>query len=379
MSSPRDFYEILGVQKDSDQDTIKKAYRKLAMQFHPDRNPGDKASEDKFKEAANAYEVLSDPQKRAAYDRFGHQAFGGGGGGPQFQNMEDIFSSFGDIFSEFFGAQGGAAGMGGMGGQRQGGARNGPRRGSDLRYICELDLEDVLKGLEREIEFDTEQNCEVCDGSGAEKGSSAETCGTCRGSGQVVSRQGFFTMATTCPTCRGEGRIIKNKCKSCKGAGRKSAHKKIRVTVPAGVDTGTRLRVTGEGEGGYRSGGAGDLYVEVRVRDHDIFEREGDNLYAKIQVSYLQALLGADIEVPILDGKAMLTVPSCTQPDQVLSLKGQGLPSLRSGRRGDIQFEVLIEFPTKLKEEEHKLLAQIAEIKGVSVSKEKHGFFSKKK
>ncbi len=374
MPTPRDFYEILGVPKDSDQDTIKKAYRKLAMQYHPDRNPGDKASEDKFKEAAGAYEVLSDAQKRAAYDRFGHQAFSGGGGGPQFQNMDDIFSSFGDIFSDFFGAQGGA---GGMGGQRQ--SRTGPRRGADLRYICEIDLEDVLKGLEREIEFDTELNCEVCDGSGAEKGSAAEACTTCRGSGQVVSRQGFFTMATTCPTCRGEGRIIKNKCKSCKGQGRKSTHKKIRVTVPAGVDTGTRLRVTGEGEGGYKNGTAGDLYVELRVREHDIFQREGDHLYAKIQVSYLQALLGAEIEVPVLDGKAQLQVPSCTQPDQILSLKGQGLPSLRSGRRGDIQFEVLVEFPTKLKEEEHQLLSQIAEIKGVSVSHGKAGFWTKKK
>jgi molecular chaperone DnaJ len=374
MSTPRDYYEILGVSKDSEQDAIKKAYRKLAMQYHPDRNPGDKTSEDKFKEAASAYEVLSDPQKRAAYDRYGHQAFAGGGGGPQFQNMEDIFSSFGGIFSEFFGAEG----MSGMGGQRQT-RSNGPRKGSDLRYICEIDLEDVLKGLEREIEFDTEENCDLCEGSGAEKGSAPETCTTCRGSGQVVTRQGFFTMATTCPTCRGEGRIIKNKCKSCKGHGRKPVHRKIRVTIPPGVDTGTRLRVSGEGEGGYRRAEAGDLYVELRVRDHDIFEREGDHLYAKIQISYLQALLGAEIEVPVLDGKAKLSVPSCTQPDHILSLKGQGIPSLRGGRRGDIQFEVSVEFPTKLKEEEHKLLAQIAEIKGISVNQEKPGFFGKKK
>lgn len=372
MSSPRDYYEILGVSKDSDQDAIKKAYRKLAMQYHPDRNPGDKASEDKFKEAAGAYEVLSDPQKRAAYDRYGHQAFSGGRGGPQFQNMDDIFSSFGDIFSDFFGQQGG-----GMGGQRQ--SRTGPRRGSDLRYICEIDLEDVLKGLEREIEFDTEKSCEVCDGSGAEKGSSAETCGTCRGSGQVISRQGFFTMATPCPTCHGEGQIIKNKCKSCKGHGRKATHRKIKVNVPPGVDTGTRLRVTGEGEGGYRRGGDGDLYVEIRVREHDMFEREGDNIFAKIQVPYLQALLGAEIEVPVLDGKAKLHIPSCTQPDHILSLKGQGLPSLRGGRRGDAHFEILVEFPKKLKDEEQQLLAQIAEIKGISVHNEKPGFFSKKK
>lgn len=373
MSTTRDYYEILGVSRDSDQDAIKKAYRKLAMQFHPDRNPGDKAAEDKFKEAAQAYEVLSDPQKRQAYDRFGHQAFAGGGGGPQFQNMEDIFSSFGDIFSEFFGGPG----MGGMGGQRQ--SRSGPRRGSDLRYICEIDLEDVLKGFEKEIEFDTEQSCEVCQGSGAEKGSTPEACTTCRGSGQVVTRQGFFTMASTCPTCRGEGKVIKDKCKSCQGQGRKAAHRKIRVSIPPGVDTGTRLRVSGEGEGGFRGGNSGDLYVEIRVRDHDIFEREADHLYAKIQISYLQALLGAEIEVPILNGKSKLVIPSCTQPDQILTLKGQGLPSLRSGRRGDIQFEVLVEFPNKLKEEEQELLAQIAEIKGVSVNQEKSGFWGKKK
>ena len=372
MAAQRDYYEILGVAKDADQDTIKKAYRKLAMQFHPDRNPGDKAAEDKFKEAAAAYEVLSDAQKRAAYDRYGHQAFQGGGGAG-FQNMDDIFSSFGDIFSEFFGA----GGMGGMGGQRQ--SRTGPRRGSDLRYICEIDLEDVLKGLEKDIEFDTEQNCDVCNGTGAEKGTTPETCATCKGSGQVIARQGFFTMATTCPTCHGEGRIIKNKCKSCKGQGRKTAHRKIRVNIPAGVDNGTRLRVSGEGEGGYRGGGEGDLYVEIRVREHDIFEREGENLYAKIQISYLQALLGAEVDVPVLDGKSKLQIPSCTQPDQIISLKGQGLPSLRGGRRGDIQFEILVEFPAKLKEEEHQLLAQIAEIKGVSVSREKPGFWSKKK
>ncbi len=375
MSTSRDYYEILGVSKSADQDTIKKAYRKLAMQFHPDRNPGDSAAEEKFKEAASAYEVLSDPQKRAAYDRYGHQAFSGGAGGPQFQNMEDIFSSFGDIFSEFFG--GNMGGMGGMGGQRQ--SRTGPRRGSDLRYICEIDLEDVLKGLEKDIEFDTEENCESCGGSGAEKGTSPETCPTCHGNGQVVTRQGFFTMATTCPNCRGEGKIIKNKCKSCKGHGRNAAHKKIRVNIPAGVDNGTRLRVSSEGEGGYRGGSSGDLYVEIRVREHDIFAREGENLYAKIQISYLQALLGADVEVPILNGKSTLHVPTCTQPDQIVTLKGEGLPSLKGNRRGDIQFEVLVEFPTKLKAEEHKLLAQIAEIKGVSVSQEKHGFWNKKK
>lgn len=371
MSTQRDYYEILGVSKDADGDTIKKAYRKLAMQFHPDRNPGNKEAEEKFKEAAAAYEVLSDSQKRAQYDRFGHQAFAGGGGGPHFQNMDDIFASFGDIFSDFFG--------GGMGGARDNRRSTGPRRGSDLRYIAEIDLEDVLKGLEKEIEFDTEETCDTCHGSGAEKGSSAETCGTCHGAGQVVARQGFFTMATTCPTCHGEGKIIKNKCKTCRGSGRTKVHRKIRVTIPPGVDSGTRLRVSGEGEGGYRGGPEGDLYVELRVRPHDIFEREGDNLYSKVQISYIQALLGAEIEVPILDGMATLAIPPCTQPHQVLTLKGQGLPSLRGSRRGDIYFEAIVEFPKKLKDDERELLMQIAEKKGISVKSEKKGFFGGKK
>lgn len=372
MSTQRDYYEILGVAKDADADTIKKAYRKLAMQFHPDRNPGNHEAEEKFKEAAAAYEILSDSQKRAQYDRFGHQAFSQGGGGPHFQNMDDIFASFGDIFSDFFGGQG-------MGGGRDSRRSSGPRRGSDLRYIAEIDLEDVLKGLEKEIEFDTEENCDTCHGSGAEKGSSAETCGTCGGAGQVVARQGFFTMATTCPTCQGEGKIIKNKCKTCRGSGRTKVHRKIRVTIPAGVDSGTRLRVSGEGEGGYRGGPEGDLYVELRVRPHDIFEREGDNLYSKVQISYIQALLGADIEVPILDGMSTLSIPACTQPHQVLSLKGQGLPSLRGSRRGDIHFEAIVEFPKKLKDDERELLMQIAEKKGISVKHDKKGFFSGKK
>jgi len=371
MSTPRDYYEVLGVARDADAETIKKAYRKLAMQFHPDRNPGNAEAEEKFKEAASAYEVLSDAQKRAQYDRFGHQAFSGGRGGPQFENMEDIFASFGDIFSDFFG--------GGMGGGRDSRRSSGPRRGADLRYIAEIELEDVLKGLERDLEFETDQTCETCQGSGAEKGSTAETCSTCQGAGQVVARQGFFTMATTCPTCRGEGQIIKKKCKSCHGQGRMKAHRKIRMTIPPGVDSGTRLRVSGEGEGGYRNGPAGDLYVEIRVRNHKVFEREGDHLYSRIEIPYVQALLGAEIEVPVLDGKATLQVPSCTAPGQILTLKGQGLPSLRGSRRGDLHFETVVEFPQKLKDDERELLSKIAEKKGISVKTEKKGFFGGKK
>jgi len=370
MATLRDFYEILGVQKDADSETIKKAYRKLAMQFHPDRNPGNKESEEKFKEAASAYEVLSDSNKRAQYDRFGHQAFAGSGG-PQYQNMDDIFSSFGDLFSDFFGGAQGA----GRDSRRSGGAR----RGADLRYISEVDLEDVLKGLEKEIEFTTEKSCEPCNGSGAEKGSQPEVCSTCNGAGQVVARQGFFSMATTCPNCQGQGRVVKNKCKSCKGSGRSKVDRKIRVNIPAGVDTGTRLRVNQEGEGGYRGGPAGDLYVEIRVKDHEIFEREEDHLFSKVQVHYTEALLGAKLEVPTLDGKAELVIPSCTQPGVVLSLKGQGLPSLRGGRRGDIHFECVIEFPKKLSDKEIALLTQLSEISKDSKKSEKSGFWSKKK
>lgn len=370
MSTPRDYYEILGVAKNADQESIKKAYRKLAMQFHPDRNPGNKEAEDKFKEAASAYEVLSDPQKRAQYDRFGHQAFAGGGGGQQFHNMEDIFSSFGDIFSEFFG--------GGMGGGRDSRRSNQARRGADLRFVTEIDLEDVYKGLEKDIEFDTEQSCEPCKGTGAEKGSTPETCATCRGSGQVVARQGFFTMATPCPNCQGQGQIIKNKCKNCRGSGRDEVHRKIRVNIPPGVDNGTRLRVTQEGEGGYRGGPSGDLYVEIRVKEHEIFEREGDHLFSKVKVHYSEALLGVAIEVPTLDGKAELKIPSCTQPGVVLTLKGQGLPSLRGGRRGDIHFETVVEFPQKLGEKEKELLTQIAESSGVLKKSGKSSFWGRK-
>src|ERR1700692_242345 len=241
MPSQRDFYEILGVARDADQDTIKKAYRTLAMQFHPDKNPGNSEAEDKFKECASAYEVLSDTNKRAQYDRFGHAAFANGGrGGGGFSSAEDIFSNFGDIFGDLFG--------GGGGGQRSRRSRNDPRRGADLRYLTEITLKDVLQGLEKDIEFDTDEACGECKGTGAEKGSSPVVCPTCAGSGQVVRSQGFFQVASTCPTCRGEGSMIKNPCRVCKGKGRVAEHRKIRINVPPGVDTGTRLRVTNEGE-----------------------------------------------------------------------------------------------------------------------------------
>ncbi len=369
----RDYYEILGVSKDADADVIKKAYRKLAMQFHPDKNPGNKEAEEKFKEAAGAYEVLSDPQKRAQYDRFGHNAFSGrGGGGAGFQDVDDIFSHFGDIFGDFFG--------GGMGGQqRQRRSRNEPRRGSDLRYITEITLKDVILGLEKEIEFDTEKNCDECKGTGAEKGSQVSTCEMCGGSGQVVRQQGFFAMASTCPSCNGQGTTIKNPCKPCKGKGRKAEHRKIRLNIPAGVDTGTRLRVATEGEGGYMGGPPGDLYVEIRVKPHNLFERREEDLIGELTIPYVQMLLGAEIEVPTVTGKATLEIPKCTQPGESVKLAGEGLPSLRGSRRGDIYFQLNVEFPGKLHKDEEKLLREIAKARGLSVSSEGGGLFGRKK
>jgi molecular chaperone DnaJ len=368
----RDFYEILGVERSADQDTIKKAYRKLAMQFHPDKNPGNKEAEEMFKEAASAYEVLGDPDKRARYDRFGHSAFQQGGGGRGFADAEDIFSSFGDIFGDFFG-------MGAGGSGRSSRSRNQPRRGSDLRYLTEITLAEVIQGVERDIEFDTEETCESCKGSGAERGSQPETCSTCGGQGQVRVSQGFFQMATTCPTCQGQGTIIKNPCKQCRGSGRQKQHRKIKITIPPGVDTGTRLRVSGEGEGGYLKGPSGDLYVEIRVRDDERFEREGEHLYTKFNVPYLQLLLGGELEIETVTGTAKMDVPRGTQVGETLKISGEGVPSLRTGRRGDLYIQIGVEFPQKLSKKEEELLKELAEMQGVQVGCGSSGFFRKKK
>ncbi len=365
-----DPYEILGVTRDADKTAIKKAYRNLAMKFHPDKNPGDKKAEEKFKEAAQAYEILSNDEKRSRFDRFGHQGLGG------FQNqgfsdVNDIFSSFSDIFGDFFGS-----GMGGMG-SRSSRSSHRSRRGADLRYILEISLKDVISGVEKEVSFDAEQTCKACDGSGAAKGSSPEVCQTCRGSGQVVRQQGFFSLATTCPTCHGQGQVIKNPCTSCRGQGRQEAKRKIRVTIPPGVDNGTRLRVSGEGEGGYKGGAAGDLYVETRVRMPSEFTREGLDLHSQIKISYLQALLGAKIEVSTVLGRSTLNIPRGTQPNDVLSIKGEGVPSLRSGRRGDLRCHIEVVFPRKISKKEEELLLQLAEIKGEKVeSSSSGGFFN---
>lgn len=374
MSTPRDYYEILGVPRDADADTIKKAYRKQALQFHPDKNPGNREAEDRFKEAAAAYEVLSDPEKRARYDRFGHAAFGGGSGGPGFQDVEDIFASFSDIFGDIFG----------MSGARGGGARSrtSPRRGSDLRYVSEVSLKEVITGVDREIEFDVDENCVTCNGSGAEKGSTPVTCTSCGGRGQIVRQQGFFSMATTCPTCQGEGQMIKNPCGDCRGRGRVKKHRRIRVSIPPGVDSGTRLRVAGEGEGGYRGGPAGDLYVEISVEEDSRFQRQGDHLLAPLKVDYLHVLLGAEVEVETVTGKSSVVIPRGLQMGDTVRIPGEGLPSLRGSRRGDLYLNVEVEFPKKIDKEEEKLLRQLAAHRGVPLdlkSAKSGGFWGRKK
>lgn len=367
MSTKRDFYEVLGVAKNAEADTIKKAYRQMAMKYHPDKNPGNKEAEEKFKEAASAYEVLSDPQKRAQYDRFGHQAFGAGAGGAGFSNAEDIFSHFSDIFGDIFG------GAGGFGGRPQ--SRNAVRRGADLRYVTEITLKEVIEGIEREIEFETDANCESCNGTRAEKGSTPTTCPTCGGRGQVVRQQGFFQMASSCPQCQGEGSLIKNPCKPCRGTGRQKQSRKIRLTIPPGVDTGTRLRVSGEGEGGYRGGPAGDLFVEVSVRDDARFQRDDEDLHGEIEVDYLQAVLGAEIQVDTVTGKKGLVIPRGTTAGDRLKISGEGVPSLRGGRRGDLYYQMSVAFPKHLSKEEENMLRQIAEKRSISVSPEGSGMF----
>lgn len=376
MSTKNDYYDILSVARNADADAIKKAYRKLAMQYHPDRNPGDKSAEDKFKEAAEAYDVLSNPEKRARYDQFGHQAFSqgmGGGGSGGFHDMGDIFSQFGDIFGDIF--QGGGGGFGGR--QQSARSKNSPRRGSDLRYLHSMELKDVLTTSEKEIEFDTEEQCSECSGTGGEKGSAPTTCKTCRGAGQVVRQQGFFTMATTCPTCHGQGETIEKACKPCHGKGRVKAKRKIKVTIPAGVDNGTRLRVAGEGEGGYRGGPAGDLFVEMRIEENEVFEREGDHLFANLDVNYLQFLLGGEETVEALDGDVTVEIPRGSSPGDRIKISGRGVPSLRGSRRGDLYYTINVEFPDKLSEVEEKNLREIAAAKGTKVKSAKKGLFGR--
>jgi len=381
--SQRDYYEILGVAQTADAETIKKAYRKIAMQFHPDRNPGNKDAEEKFKEAAAAYDVLSDTDKRAQYDRFGHNAFSGGGFGGRsgFSDVNDVFSAFSDIFEDFFGGAGGAAqGRGRPGAE----SRTGPRRGADLRYVTEIQLKDVITGVEKEIQFEAEQDCGACKGTGSASQKKPEVCGACRGAGQVVRQQGFFTMATPCPTCRGEGISVADPCGKCRGKGRVQQSRRIQVSIPQGVDNGTRLRIAGEGEVGHRGGANGDLFVEIRVRTDERFERQGPHLHSVLEVDYLIMMLGSKIEAPGPIGSTEVKIPKGSQQgDQVRSLH-EGLPSLKSSQRGDLVYHLQIKMPKKLSTEEESLLKELAKVRGLTINDEvsKKGgssFWSKKK
>jgi molecular chaperone DnaJ len=350
--SKRDYYEILGVAKNATDAEIKAAYRKLAIQHHPDKNPDDHTAEDKFKEAAEAYSVLSDAQKRAAYDRFGHAGANGQGFGgfdaSGFSNIEDIFDLFG--FGDMFG-----------GGRGRGG-RTSAQRGADLRYDLEISLEEAATGKEEKLRIPRLEKCAECDGRGAEKGTEPETCITCSGSGQTRYQQGFFSVMRTCPNCAGKGQIIKTPCKKCHGAGRVEKEKTLEIKIPAGVETGSRLRVNGEGEAGVNGGPTGDLYVVIHVAEHEMFERQGANLYASVPVSFAQAALGAEIQVRTLDGEETLKIPAGTQTGTVFRIKSQGMPVLGGRGKGDLFVAVTLVTPKTLTKEQRKLLEQLAEI-----------------
>ena len=363
--SKRDYYEVLGVDKSASEREIKKAYKKLAMKYHPDRTQGDKALEDKFKEIQEAYEILTDDSKRAAYDQYGHAGVdpnrggaGFGGGGADFGDI------FGDVFGDIFG--------GGRGRQSR------ARQGADLRYNLEMSLEEAVRGKEVEIRVPTLVECDSCHGSGAKKGSSPTTCPTCHGNGQVQMRQGFFAVQQTCPTCGGKGKIISDPCNPCRGQGRVEKTKTLSVKVPAGVDTGDRIRLSGEGEAGENGAPAGDLYVQVHVRDHDIFTRDGNNLYCEVPVSFATAALGGEIQVPTLDGKVKLKINPETQTGRMFRLRGKGVKSVRSGVTGDLMCKVVIETPVNLSARQKELLQEfegtIGDGKGKHSPKE-HGFF----
>ena len=378
----RDFYEVLGVGKSADEKELKAAYRKLAKQLHPDANPGDKTADAKFKELNEAYDVLKDPQKKAAYDRFGHQAFeggmggggrgpGGAGFGPEFNSsMSDIFE---DLFGDFMGGGGGRA--------RRGGARGGTgaARGADLRYNMDISLTEAFTGKTAQVRVPSSVSCDTCNGTGAKPGSAPKTCGTCGGQGAVRSQSGFFTVERTCPTCQGRGQVISDPCASCGGQGRVTKERTLSVNIPAGVEDGTRIRLANEGEAGLRGGPSGDLYIFLSVRPHEFFQRDGADLFCKVPVSMTAAAMGGEIEVPTIDGKkARVTIPEGTQTGKQFRLKNKGMPVLRSSQTGDMYIQVAVETPVNLSRRQRELLKDF-EKESRNNSPESEGFFAKAK
>jgi len=364
----KDYYDVLGINKTASSEEIKKAYRKLAVKFHPDKNKGDKTSEEKFKEASEAYHVLSDSKRKQNYDQFGHAAFQGGGFG--FENF-DFSNSFSDIFEDFFSDFGG-------GGRRRG--RSSNFRGSDLRYDITVSLEDAFFGKKQEIKFSSSEKCNSCKGQGSQPGSKPDECSMCNGHGKVRSSQGFFTIQQTCPQCSGTGEMISNPCKTCNGTGKKQTYKNLSVTIPKGVDDGTRIRLSGKGEAGTKGGSDGDLYLFVNIKSHNIFKRSDENLFYEYPISIADATLGTSVEVPTIDGgKAKIKIPAGTQSGRQFRLKGKGMPVVRGRDFGDLYIEIVTEVPISLTKEQKELLEKFRELENSKTNPSIKKFFEKAK
>ena len=370
MATKADFYELLGVARTADDKALKAAFRKLAMQYHPDRNPGDHTAEIKFKEVAAAYECLKDPQQRAAYDRFGHAAFENGSGAPA-GFSGDFAASMSDIFDNIFGDM--------VGGRRGTNAsRGGRERGADLRYNMEIMLEEAYAGKTAEIEVPTKIVCKTCSGSGSKPGSQPKTCPTCDGNGRVRAAQGFFSIERTCPTCQGRGQVISDPCVECHGAGRVTEERKLSVNIPAGIEDGTRIRLAGEGEAGLRGGPSGDLYIFLSVKPHEFFQRDGADIFCRVPISVTTAALGGEFQVPTIEGgKTRVKVPDGTQTGKQFRLKGKGMPVLRSGRVGDMHIQVAVETPQNLSRRQRELLEEFEQVSSAENNPESTGFFAR--